>query len=282
MQETGSKTEDMLNAIRENLKDISHIVMVMSGKGGVGKSTVVSNLALVLAQRGNKVGLMDIDIHGPNLPKMLGVDKERMKASTGNRIEPVKISDNLKLISMAFMLEGEGHAVIWRGPLKMKLIRQFLVNIEWGRLDWLIVNAPPGNGDELLSMTQLVPATSAIVITTPQKIPILDIRKSINFVKKLNIRPLGIIENMSGFLCPHCGERISLFKEGGGTKVAEEMGVPFLGSIPVDPNLVKATDYGILYVEGYPESPVLYVKKFPNSPATKAIEEIVEKINRTG
>jgi ATP-binding protein involved in chromosome partitioning len=256
MQETGSKTEDMLNAIRENLKDISHIVMVMSGKGGVGKSTVVSNLALVLAQRGNKVGLMDIDIHGPNLPKMLGVDKERMKASTGNRIEPVKISDNLKLISMAFMLEGEGHAVIWRGPLKMKLIRQFLVNIEWGRL--------------------------AIVITTPQKIPILDIRKSINFVKKLNIRPLGIIENMSGFLCPHCGERISLFKEGGGTKVAEEMGVPFLGSIPVDPNLVKATDYGILYVEGYPESPVLYVKKFPNSPATKAIEEIVEKINRTG
>ncbi len=271
MQEKGMKIDDKLEAIKENLKDVNHIVMVMSGKGGVGKSTVASNLASVFAKEGNKVGLLDIDIHGPNLPKMLGVEKERMKPSTQNRIEPVKISDNLKLASMAFLLEDENQAVIWRGPLKMKLINQFLGDIEWGRLEWLIVDAPPGTGDEPLSMAQLVPATGAIIVTTPQEISVLDVKKSVTFAKRLNLKILGIIENMSGLICPYCGKKISLFKEGGGRKMAEEMGVPFLGTIPIDPKIVESTDEGSIYV-----------KQFPNSPATKAIEDIVEKINRPG
>jgi len=267
MQNAGS--ENTFEAISENLKDINNIVMVMSGKGGVGKSTVASNLALVLAGRGKKVGLMDIDIHGPNLPKMLGVEKERMQSSQENRIEPVVISDNLKLASMAFMLQDEHQAIIWRGPLKMKIIQQFLSDIQWGKLDWLIVDAPPGTGDEPLSMAQLVPASSAIVVTTPQEISILDVKKSIDFVKKLNIKLLGIIENMSGFKCPHCGKEISLFKEGGGKKLSVEMGIPFLGSIPLDPELVDAADKGVLYVE-----------KFPDSPATRALKGIADKINK--
>lgn len=270
MQEKGVKIDDKLKAIKENLKDVNNIVMVMSGKGGVGKSTIATNLALVMAQRGEKVGLLDIDIHGPNLPKMLGVDKERMKTSTGNRIEPVKISNNLKLASMAFMLENENQAVIWRGPLKMKLISQFLSDIEWGKLELLIVDAPPGTGDEPLSMAQLVPATGAIIVTTPQEVSILDVKKSVTFAKKLSLNILGIIENMSGLICPYCKAKISLFKEGGGEKIAKEMDVPFLGTIPIDPNIVESTDDGSIYV-----------KQFPNSPATKAIEEIVEKINRT-
>lgn len=253
--------------IKENLKNIKHIVMVMSGKGGVGKSTIASSLAVALAQKTEKVGLLDIDIHGPNLPRILGVDKERLKPSGQDRIEPVVISDNLKLTSMAFMLEDENQAIIWRGPLKMKLIQQFLRDIEWGELDWLIVDAPPGTGDEPLSMAQLVPATGAIVVTTPQEISILDVRKSITFADKLNLKLLGIVENMSGFRCPHCGKKISLFKEGGGKKFAEERGVRFLGSIPFDQGLVDATDKGILYVE-----------KFPDSPAVKAIKSIAEKI----
>jgi Mrp family chromosome partitioning ATPase len=271
MQEKAVKTDDKLKAIRENLKDVNNIVMVMSGKGGVGKSTIATNLAQVLAERGDRVGLLDIDIHGPNLPKMLGVDKERMIASTGNRIDPVKISNNLKLASMAFMLEKENQAVIWRGPLKMKLISQFLGDIEWGKLKWLIVDAPPGTGDEPLSMAQLVPATGAIIVTTPQEVSILDVKKSVTFAKKLNLKILGIIENMSGLICPYCKTKISLFKEGGGEKIAREMDVPFLGTIPIDPNIVEATDDGSIYV-----------KQFPNSPATKAIKEIVEKISRTG
>jgi ATP-binding protein involved in chromosome partitioning len=271
MQEKAVKTDDKLKVIGENLKDVNKIVMVMSGKGGVGKSTIASNLALVLAERGNKVGLLDIDIHGPNLPKMMGVDRERMTVSNGNRIEPVKISNNLKLASMAFMLENENQAVIWRGPLKMKLIGQFLGDIEWGKLKWLIVDAPPGTGDEPLSMAQLVPATGAIIVTTPQEVSILDVKKSVTFAKKLNLKILGIIENMSGLICPYCKAKISLFKEGGGEKIAREMDVPFLGTIPIDPDIVEATDDGSIYV-----------KQFPNSPATKAIEEIVEKINKTG
>jgi len=266
MQNAGAGNQ--IEAIKENLKDVKNIVMVISGKGGVGKSTVASNLALVLAGKGKKIGLLDIDIHGPNLPKMLGVEKERMQSPYENRIEPVKISENLKLVSMAFLLPEEDQAVIWRGPLKMKIIQQFLSDIQWGKLDWLVVDAPPGTGDEPLSMAQLVPASSAIVVTTPQEISILDVKKSIDFVKKLNIKLLGIIENMSGFKCPHCGKEISLFKKGGGKKLSVEMRIPFLGSIPLDPNLVDSADRGILYVE-----------KFPDAPATRALKGIADKIS---
>lgn len=265
MQNT--RANNQIEAIKKNLKDVKNIVMVISGKGGVGKSTVASNLALVLAGMGKKIGLLDIDIHGPNLPKMLGVEKERMQSPAENRIEPVRISDNLKLVSMAFLLPEEDQAVIWRGPLKMKIIQQFLSDIQWGKLDWLVVDAPPGTGDEPLSMAQLVPASSAIIVTTPQEISILDVKKSIDFARKINLRVLGIIENMSGFKCPHCGKEILLFKEGGGKKLAKNMEIPFLGSIPLDPEIVKSADKGILYVE-----------KFPDSPATKALKEIADKI----
>jgi len=269
VQEMKNEADERKNKISENLSGIKRIIMVMSGKGGVGKSTVASSLALALAKGGSKVGLLDIDIHGPNLPKMLGVDKERMNATSENRIEPVRITENLKLASMAFLLENENQAVIWRGPLKMKVIQQFLGDIEWGGLEYLIVDAPPGTGDEPLSMAQLVPATSAIIVTTPQEVSILDVRKSVTFALKLNLRILGIIENMSGLICPHCGEKIALFKEGGGKRISEEMGVPFLGSIPIDPEIVESTDTGIPYVTEHPDSE-----------AAKAFERIVEKISK--
>ncbi|MEJ2355000.1 MAG: Mrp/NBP35 family ATP-binding protein, partial [candidate division WOR-3 bacterium] len=204
MQNTGSDNQN--EAITKNLSEVNKIVMVISGKGGVGKSTVASNLALALAEKGKKIGLLDIDIHGPNLPKMLGVDKERLKSPGEDRIEPVSISENLKLVSMAFLLPEENQAIIWRGPLKIKVIQQFLRDINWGKLDWLIVDSPPGTGDEPLSMAQLVPASSAVIVTTPQEISILDVKKSIDFVRKLNLELLGIVENMSGLRCPHCGK----------------------------------------------------------------------------
>ena len=209
--------------IRKKLKQIKHQILVLSGKGGVGKSTVAANLAMSLALAGKNVGLLDIDIHGPNLPLMLGVDKEHMEVSKDNRIEPVIINDNLKLASMGFLLPDKKEAIIWRGPLKMKVIEQFLKDIQWSALDWLIVDAPPGTGDEPLSMAQLVPATSAIIVTTPQEISILDVRKSVTFAQKLNLKILGIVENMSGLICPKCGEKIALFKEGGGERVASEI-----------------------------------------------------------
>ncbi|MEJ2568217.1 MAG: Mrp/NBP35 family ATP-binding protein, partial [candidate division WOR-3 bacterium] len=256
-------------AITKNLSEVNKIVMVISGKGGVGKSTVASNLALSLAEKGQKVGLLDIDIHGPNLPKMLGVDKERLQSPGEDRIEPVRISENLKLVSMAFLLPEENQAIIWRGPLKIKVIQQFLRDINWGKLNWLIVDSPPGTGDEPLSMAQLVPASSAVIVTTPQEISILDVKKSIDFARKLNLGLLGIVENMSGLRCPHCGKEIPLFKEGGGEKLAKEMGIPFLGAIPIDPEIVKAADKGVLYVEN-----------FPDSPATKALKKIADKISK--
>lgn len=256
MQEIGNEAKDSRSLINENLKEVRNIIMVMSGKGGVGKSTIASNFALSLAKKGYKVGLLDIDIHGPNLPLMLGVDKEHMEVSKDNRIEPVIINDNLKLASMGFLLPDKKEAIIWRGPLKMKVIEQFLKDIQWGALDWLIVDAPPGTGDEPLSMAQLVPATSAIIVTTPQEISILDVRKSVTFAQKLNLKILGIVENMSGLICPKCGEKIALFKEGGGERVASEMGIPFLGSIPIEPKVVEATDTGMPYITEYPDSSV--------------------------
>ncbi|MEA1912954.1 MAG: Mrp/NBP35 family ATP-binding protein [candidate division WOR-3 bacterium] len=267
MQKMKDSTDENIK-IKENLKGVEHIVMVMSGKGGVGKSTVASNIALTLTDKGRKVGLLDIDIHGPNLPKILGVGRKRMTASSNNRIEPVHITDNLKLVSMAFLLEDENRAVIWRGPLKMKVIQQFLGDIEWGDLDWLIVDAPPGTGDEPLSMAQLVPATSAIIVTTPQEISLLDVRKSVTFAQKLSLKILGIVENMSGLICPNCGAEIQLFKKGGGERIAKEMDIPFLGRIPIDPDVVDATDLGIPYVKEYPDSLV-----------TKAFKDIVDKIS---
>jgi len=253
--------------IEETLSKIGHRLLVFSGKGGVGKSTVATNLALALSQKGKQVGLLDVDIHGPNLAKMLGVEGKRMTAAGEKKIMPVNITENLRLVSMAFLLESADLPVIWRGPLKMKVIQQFLGDVEWGKLDWLIIDSPPGTGDEPLSVAQLIPATGAIVVTTPQEVSLLDSRKAINFARKLNLNVVGIVENMSGLICPNCGYKINLFKEGGGEKTAKEMGVPFLGKIPIDPQIVESSD------EGKP-----FVLENPDSAASKAFMEVVEKI----
>ena len=254
--------------VSSTLDKVKNTLLVFSGKGGVGKSTVAANLALALSQKGKQVGLMDVDIHGPNLAKMLGVENKRME-NFQNRLLPVKAADNLKLVSMALLLESPGSAVIWRGPMKMKIIQQFLGDVEWGELDWLICDSPPGTGDEPLSVAQLIPATSALIVTTPQEVSLLDSRKAVSFAQKLNLNILGIIENMSGFLCPHCGKRIDLFKKGGGEKIASELKIPFLGRIPIDPQIVESGDNG---------QPLMLNRN--DSEAVRAFEDIVEKIIR--
>lgn len=235
------------------LSQMKNRLLVFSGKGGVGKSTVAANLALALAQKGQKVGLLDIDIHGPNLAKMLGVEDKCLDISPAG-IKPVQVSQNLKLVSMSFLLQDPNTPVIWRGPMKMKAIQQFLGDVEWDELDWLVIDSPPGTGDEPLSVAQLIPATGAVIVTTPQEVSLMDSRKAVAFARKLNLRILGIIENMSGLVCPHCGKRIDLFKEGGGYKAALELGVPFLGKIPLDPQIVTLGDEGKSFIDAQPTS----------------------------
>ena len=252
--------------VSRTLTKIKNRLLVFSGKGGVGKSTVAANLALALARKGLKVGLLDVDIHGPNLAKMLGVEDKQMDFSSEG-IKAVDVAKNLKLVSMSFLLQDPSIPVIWRGPMKMKAIQQFLGDVDWGELDWLIIDSPPGTGDEPLSIAQLIPATGAVVVTTPQEVSVMDSRKAVVFALKLNLKVMGIIENMSGMVCPHCGKRIDLFKEGGGYKAALELGVPFLGKIPIDPQIVTSGD------EGKP-----FVATLPESQAGKAFMNIVENI----
>lgn len=260
-----ASSEDSVR-ISETLARIRNRILVFSGKGGVGKSTVAANLALGLALRGLKVGALDVDIHGPNLAKMLGVEDKKIEV-TANGITPVPVRENLKLVSMSFLLEHPDLPVIWRGPMKMKIIQQFLAEAAWGDLDWLVIDSPPGTGDEPLSVAQLIPATGAVIVTTPQDVAVMDSRKAVLFSKKLNLKVLGIIENMSGLDCPHCGRRVDLFKSGGGERAAAEMGVPFLGRIPIDPRIVVAGDAG---------TPAAGHDK--DSEAGRAIGEIVDKI----
>jgi len=252
--------------VTKTLAKIKNRLLVFSGKGGVGKSTVAANLALAFSQKGLKVGLLDVDIHGPNLAKMLGVEDKKMGVSSEG-IKAVDVNENLKLVSMSFLLQDPSLPVIWRGPMKMKAIQQFLGDVDWGKLDWMIIDSPPGTGDEPLSVAQLIPATGAVVVTTPQEVSLMDSRKAVAFAFKLNLKVLGIIENMSGMVCPHCGEKIDLFKEGGGKKAANELGVPFLGKIPLDPQIVISGD------EGKP-----FIATQPGSEASKAFMKIVENI----
>ncbi|MCK4427825.1 MAG: Mrp/NBP35 family ATP-binding protein [candidate division Zixibacteria bacterium] len=252
---------------RKNMLNVKHKILIMSNKGGVGKSTVAVNLALVLARKAMRVGLLDIDIHGPCIPKMLGLE-EMPLVGDGKKIQPVSYTTNLKVVSMAFLIGDKESPVIWRGPLKMKAIQQFLDDVEWGMLDFLIIDSPPGTGDEPLSIAQLVKdIDGVIIVTTPQEVALLDSRKAVNFAKKLNMPVLGIIENMSGFICPHCGKRTDLFKTGGGERAAKQMGVPFLGRIPIEPEIVLSGD------EGRP-----FVWEQRNSQAVKAFGEMVEQI----
>ena len=240
-------------ALARKMCQIGYKLLVMSGKGGVGKSTVAANLAASLALLGKHVGLLDVDIHGPSIPKLMGLENERL-VTHGQEIVPIEIGANLKVMSIGFLLESPTDAVIWRGPMKYGVIQQFLKDVEWGPLDYLVIDAPPGTGDEPLSVAQLIgqPA-GAILVTTPQDLAVADVRRSVSFCEKVSLPVVGIIENMSGLLCPHCHEMIPLFKMGGGEALAREMNVPFLGSIPIDPEIVECGDNGTPYAHHFAE-----------------------------
>ena len=230
--------------LQQRMYKIKHKILILSGKGGVGKSTVAANLAMFLALKGKKVGLMDADIHGPSIPKLLNLESAKISVSN-KTIFPIIYSDNLKVMSIGFFLKNRDDALIWRGPRKFGLIKQFLKDVNWGELDYLIFDLPPGTGDEPLSICQLIEDNDgAVIVSTPQSIAISDVRKSVNFCRELDLPILGVIENMSGFICPKCGELTYIFSHGGAKKMAEEMKIPFLGEIPLDPNIVKKCDSG--------------------------------------
>ncbi len=227
------------------LKRIRHKLVVMSGKGGVGKSSVAVSLALSLARRGYRVGLMDVDLHGPNVLRMLGL-QQPLDLQHAQFPLPPELFDYLRVISIEMLMRDRDMAVIWRGPLKHQLIRQFLTEVQWDDLDYLVVDCPPGTGDEPMSVAQTIPDAKAVIVTTPQEISLADVRKSINFCQKINMEVLGIVENMSGYHCPHCGKELPLFKTGGGEIIARDAKVPFLGALPFDPRVVEAADQGKL------------------------------------
>ena len=231
------------------LAKIEHKIVVLSGKGGVGKSTVAVNLAVALAERGMRVGLLDIDLHGPSVPKMLHLEGWQPQGGEEGSIAPVQFTGNLKVMSVGFFLPSDDQAVIWRGPRKYSMIRQLLSDVEWGELDYLIVDSPPGTGDEPLAILELLGGIDgAVVVTTPQQLSITDVRKSIAFCRELDCRVLGVIENMGTLACPHCGEVIEVFGARGAEAMSREAGVPFLGSIPMDPAVAISGDSGRPYL----------------------------------
>jgi len=233
-------------ALSRRLCVIDHKILVLSGKGGVGKSTVAAGLAIALAGRGRKVGLLDVDIHGPSVPRLLGLQDQQV-TGTEQSINPARTDSGVRVMSVGFLLTGPDDAVIWRGPLKYSLIKQFLKDVEWGRLDYLIVDSPPGTGDEPLAVAQLIDdADGSVIVTTPQMLAVSDVRRSVAFSRKVNLPVLGVVENMSGFVCPHCGERSDVFGTGGGRTMAEDVSAPFLGDVPIDPQMVVAGDTGTL------------------------------------
>ncbi|MBN1167163.1 MAG: Mrp/NBP35 family ATP-binding protein [Methanospirillaceae archaeon] len=248
--------------------DVRHVILVLSGKGGVGKSTVSVNLAYALSNKGRQVGLLDLDIHGPNIPKMLGIEQHQLLAED-NKIVPVRVTGSLQVVSMAFLLPQPDSPVIWRGAMKNTAISQFLNETRWGSLDYLVVDLPPGTGDEALSIAQLAPnVRGAVIVTTPQDVSTLDSTKAISFVEKIGLEVLGVIENMSGFACPHCGEMIDLFGSGGGERIAKAHNVPFLGSIPIDIEMRKAGDEGRPFI----------IRKGEKTPSWIAINEVMERL----
>lgn len=257
--------------IRDRVKQIKHKILVLSGKGGVGKSTVAVNLAVSLSLEGKRVGLLDVDIHGPSVPKVLNLEGARLQTD-GRMLFPVSVSDNLKVMSIGFLLSDNDEAVIWRGPRKFHMIKQFLRDVNWGQLDFLIVDSPPGTGDEPIAIVQLLEnADGAVIVTTPQEVALSDVKKGIAFCRNLDLEVIGVLENMSGFICPRCGEVIDIFKSGGGKKMAEQLNVPFLGQIPIDPQIVRACDSGEPYVQHY-----------GSSRAAQAFKEAMQPLFRLG
>jgi ATP-binding protein involved in chromosome partitioning len=266
VKEEESELKEQVETVESRMAKVKHKIMVMSGKGGVGKTTVAANLAFALGMQGLDVGLMDADIHGPNVPKILGIEDKRPEVKE-DKIYPVPVTPRLKAISIGFLLPSKDSSVIWRGPMKMNAIRQFLSGVEWGELDYMVVDLPPGTGDEPLSVVQLMKEIDgAIIVTTPQDLALLDSRKAVNFSRILKVPVIGIIENMSGFVCPHCGKEVNIFKYGGGERAAEELGVPFLGRVPLDPKMVEAADSGTPFIMDN------------ESKVNNAFEEIVQNV----
>lgn len=253
--------------IESSLARIGRKILVMSGKGGVGKSTVAAYLALLLSKKGEKVGLLDVDLHGPSIPRLMNIQGGLDMPEEGV-VRPYSFSDNLFVVSLEMVLGDKDTAVIWRGPLKISAIRQFISDIDWGDLDYLIVDSPPGTGDEPLTVAQTIPDAEALIITTPQEISLADVRKSINFCKQVNMKITGVVENMSGFGCPYCGKKISIFGSGGGKVMAHQMDVPFLGQIPLDSQMVEMGDKGKLDV----------LTEKADLEINKAYEEIVNRV----
>lgn len=257
-------------AIREHLDKIGRKILIMSGKGGVGKTTVTVNLANALVDSGCTVGILDTDLHGPNVAKMLGCEAGILTTEDGGEtFYPVQARPNLKVMSLAFAIPDRDSPIVWRGPMKIAAIRQFLAQADWGELDYLLIDSPPGTGDEQLTVCQTIPElTGTIIVTTPQEVAILDARRSVNFSRKMGVAILGVVENMSGLICPGCQTEIPIFGIGGGKKMAEQMSVPFLGRVPLEVPLMEAEDAG--------ES---YLSKKPDSPSSKAIRDIAILIN---
>ena len=266
--------EEQERRIKTWMSKIKHKIVVLSGKGGVGKSTVTANLAVALAWKGrpNQVGILDADITGPSIPKMLGARKQVLESGPPG-IFPALGPLGIKIISMDFLLPSDETPVIWRGPLKSAAIRQFLADVVWGDLEYLIVDLPPGTGDEALSIMQLIQLTlgfdGVIIVTIPSEVSQLVVKKAVTFTRELKAPVLGIVENMSGFVCPYCGHRIDIFSSGGGEKISKDLDVPFLGKVPLDQRICEDADQGMPFIV-----------KHPDSPAAKAFMEIVEKIEK--
>lgn len=255
-------------AVDSSLRKIKNKYIVLSGKGGVGKTSTSVNLSMALADKGFNVGIMDVDLHGPDVPRMLGLNG-MLDLSKNNKLNPMRYSENLKVVSIESLIASKDDAIIWRGPLKYSAIRQFIGEVEWGDLDFLIIDSPPGTGDEPLTVAQTIRDAKAIIVTTPQEVSLADVRKSISFCRTVKMDILGLIENMSGFTCPHCNQMVDLFGSGGGEKTASSAGIPFLGKIPFDPNVVSCGDNGISFQ-----------KKYTDAPVTRAFSELADKISK--
>ncbi len=253
-------------AVKGALTKIKRKFIIMSGKGGVGKSSTSVNLALALADNGHQVGLMDVDLHGPDIPRMLGLEGI-LDMNAEEKLVPKKYNDNLAAVSVESLTPDNDDAIIWRGPVKYSVIQQFMGQVAWGNLDFLLIDAPPGTGDEPLTIAQTISDAQAVIVTTPQEVSLADVRKSINFCRTVKMPVFGIVENMSGLECPHCNCHVDLFGSGGGEQMADKMGVPFLGRVPFDPELVACGDAG--------ES---FQQKYKQSPAAKAFRAIADKM----
>jgi Mrp family chromosome partitioning ATPase len=263
-KQTSKDEQDV--ALKDSLSRIKNKLLIMSGKGGVGKTSTSVNLAVALARQGYRVGLMDVDLHGPDVPRVLGL-MGMIGLSPNHKLDPIRFNDNLKVVSIESLSTSKDEAIIWRGPIKYSAIRQFIADVDWGELDFLLIDAPPGTGDEPLTVAQTISDARAVIVTTPQEISLADVRKSISFCRTVKMDIFGLVENMSGYICPHCGKEVDLFGSGGGERTSKDAAIPFLGRVPFDPQVVSCADAGQSFQDKYPDSPV-----------TQAYEAIARKI----